>query len=174
MDSRNEYLNTFSFSTLLNNPVVMVTPLLEIPGIRAMPCAIPISNESKLVSSLPFFLRSETKSKGPVISSKARPTARMLLKKDSKMSWKTRPMTAVGTLPTAMYRASLPSSVLRSNRTKALKISAMSLQNVNKTTHRVPTCNVTGKRRGSSPKPSHSCTITKCPELDIGSHSVMP
>ena len=46
-ESRKEYVNAVLFSTFLNNAVAIVSPLLEIPGMIAVPCATPINKESK-------------------------------------------------------------------------------------------------------------------------------
>ena len=46
IESKNEYLKTFSLFIFLNRHVEIVKPLLEIPGIVATPCAMPTSRES--------------------------------------------------------------------------------------------------------------------------------
>jgi hypothetical protein len=79
IESRNEYLKTFSLSTFLNNPVEIVKPLLEIPGSVAMPWATPTSSESKRSSCFPFFVYFEAYKKIPVIKNPV-PTINMLEK----------------------------------------------------------------------------------------------
>ena len=52
IESRKENLVICLFVTPLNNPVPMVAPLLEIPGIIARPWAVPINKESSQLSFL--------------------------------------------------------------------------------------------------------------------------
>lgn len=103
---------------------------------------------------------------------KAMPTAERLENNDSNGFLKRKPMIAVGMLPMIMSVASLPSSVLKSNLVTALRMFVMVLRKNTMAAINVPMWRVTSKNTGMF-SPQSCCMMARCPELDMGSHSVM-
>ena len=112
------------------------------------------------------------------MNNNVKPTISMLEKSMSIMSKYSsrKPMMAVGMLPTIMNKASFPSSLPKSRWRNALRMFIMSFLKVTNTTSIVPMCMATSKKTSaaSSVRRMYLCAMAKCPELDIGSHSVVP
>ncbi len=73
-DNKNENVATCFFSRPKSSPVLMVVPLLEIPGMIAKPWTIPIKIEEDLVNLFESFLYFDMNRIQPVVI-KAIPTA---------------------------------------------------------------------------------------------------
>ena len=104
---------------------------------------------------------------------KAAAMGRKPLKMVSIMLLKTKPIKAVGSVPTIIKDINLPFSDLKSPFTSAVSTSLMDFRKKRRITTRVPTCKVTSKSKGKvSPR---SCSvILRWPVLEMGSHSVTP
>jgi len=89
------------------------------------------------------------------------------------VSMATKPINAVGIVPTIIKGISCPYSVLKSRCMRAERIFLMSSLKKTKMTIKVPICKITSKSIGMLRSKKCSASL-KCPVLDIGSHSAMP
>ena len=110
IERRKENFAESSRSRPVRSPVDMVAPDLEMPGMMAIPWAIPIRTESNhliFMMFLPSFLvQRVTQRKEPVIRS-IPPTSFGWEKKDSNQSLKRKPMRPVGMVASIIQRRSL-------------------------------------------------------------------
>jgi len=173
IESRKENLKAFSLFIPSSSAVAIVVPLLDMPGIMAIPWAVPISMASKYVIfpvfSFVVFVGYRIK---PQIM-KAAAIGVAVLNVFSIGVPKIKPIKAVGIVPTVISGISRPVSVLKSRFFRAFRISRMSFLKKARTTMRVPMWSVTSKSIGAF-KPRYCSVIFRCPVLDMGSHSVMP
>ena len=110
MERRKEKRAERSRSNPQKRPVDMVAPDREIPGMMAIPWAIPIRTESShpiLMIFLPsFFVQRVNQRKKPVMRS-IPPTSFGWEKKDSNQSLRRSPMRPVGMVATTIQRSNL-------------------------------------------------------------------
>ena len=104
---------------------------------------------------------------------KAAAIGRKLLKTVSIVLLKTKPIRAVGSVPTIIRDSNLPFSDLKSPFTSAVSSSLMDFRKKRRITTTVPTCKVTSKSKGKV-NPKSCSVILRWPVLEMGSHSVTP
>ena len=145
--SRKEKVATCLLSKPNKSPVEMVEPDLEMPGTKARACEMPM-----IMLSYHFIVLfpgnfSEMNSKSAV-NSKAMPTALMLVNNEAMVSFRRKPVNAIGMLPMIMYQPSFPLLVFVLG--NSFRIFSISLWKTAKITIKVAKCKRMSKNNGTS------------------------
>jgi len=172
--SKNENFPAFFGDNPSSTPDEIVAPLLEIPGKIAIASLSPVRKAPGYpnLPDFPVILIEAIKRKIPVIANPSATKSR-LSNALSKYFLKKMPAIPEGIEPMIMNTPSLKLSLLYCHLRKDSIISVMSFPKYTKTAIREPKCTATSK---SSPpeKFRNLSKSTRCPELDIGNHSVIP
>ena len=175
IESRKEKLKASLLSRPHASPQEMVAPDLDIPGIIAIPWAVPIMRELRMPTFLLCFsgINFVIARNMPVIQS-IMPAVRGEEKALSKKSMNINPIIAVGTEPIIMLIASKKSGSSLLSRINEEVIFFISLKKYMRTADSVPICTAQSNNNSGSLNPSNVWKITRCPELLTGKNSVSP